>query len=116
MGDLVVFGLFVTAAYYLFARAQITKFAWSRYRGFLDRLARCPACSGFWLGLLLSHWAPTVYPGWYCGLPAEYDWRWALGIVLAGFLGMVLCAVFYGLMHWGLAITSIDTEDSNEIR
>jgi len=42
----------ITTAYYLFARAEVTKFIWERYPSPIDRLAKCPACSGFWLGMI----------------------------------------------------------------
>jgi len=47
-----------TVTYYLFARAEITRWAWSRYPRFLDRTARCAACSGWWLGAALSFYLP----------------------------------------------------------
>lgn len=54
--------LLLTFAYYLFARAEITRWLWSRYPRWLDSLARCAACTGFWLGLFLSFYlAPPTY-------------------------------------------------------
>jgi hypothetical protein len=57
------FGLLCTTIYWLLARAEISKPLWSRYRGFLDRLARCPACSGTWLGIAVAFAEPPPYVG-----------------------------------------------------
>jgi hypothetical protein len=59
----------VTFVYYLFARAEITRFLWSRYPSWLDKLARCPACSGTWIGLALG----TLY---VTPPPHPERWRW----------------------------------------
>lgn len=49
-----LYPLLTTAAYYLLARAQISKFIWSRYPARLDRFMSCASCTGFWYGLALS--------------------------------------------------------------
>lgn len=46
--------MLTTAAYYLLARAEITRFLWSRYSPRVDRFMACAACTGFWYGLVVS--------------------------------------------------------------
>ena len=54
LSQALAFLVLCTAAYYAFARADLTRPLWSRYPAFLDRMARCPACSGFWIGAALG--------------------------------------------------------------
>ena len=86
--ELLVLALLSTASYYLGARARITRFAWSRYPRPVAELARCAACSGFWLGgawWLLLGWGrgPIVLLGLLGGL---------LGLVLVPLVGALFCA------------------------
>jgi hypothetical protein len=70
-----------TFAYYVLARAEITRPLWSRYRGSLDALARCAACSGFWIGLALS---AALEPPWWMrqyGLASRVVWGGVWGLV-----------------------------------
>jgi hypothetical protein len=60
---LVLYALLTAAAYYLVARAGITKWAWSRYPWWLDKLVMCASCTGFWLGLGCGAF------GWWRELP-----------------------------------------------
>src|SRR5437660_11468689 len=78
------FLVLVTFAYYLAARAEITRPLWSRYGGALDRLARCPACSGFWLGMALATYVRPPFAG-----------HGTLGEILfwGGVWGLVCCPV-----------------------
>ncbi len=46
--------LLTTALYHLGARAMITQPLWSRYPAWLDKVAQCAACSGFWYGVLIA--------------------------------------------------------------
>jgi hypothetical protein len=57
---LITFTVLCTALYYGAARASITEPIWKRYPAFLDRLARCPACSGWWIGALLALYMSPV--------------------------------------------------------
>jgi multisubunit Na+/H+ antiporter MnhG subunit len=59
---LVTFTALCTAIYYLTCRAAITEPIWKRYPAFLDRLARCPACSGWWLGALVALYVSPIEP------------------------------------------------------
>lgn len=52
--QLFIFGVLCAVLHWLAGRAEITKPLWSRAPGPLDRALRCPACSGFWLGLGLG--------------------------------------------------------------
>lgn len=54
MQTLVLYCLLTTAFYYLFARAMITKFLWSRYPAWLDYYTTCAACSGLLYGVVVA--------------------------------------------------------------
>lgn len=54
MTALLVYSLLTSALYYLLARAEISRFLWSRYPAKLDHFMTCAACSGFWYGVLVS--------------------------------------------------------------
>lgn len=57
--------------YYLGARAEITRFLWSRYPRLLDRFMTCAACVGTWYGSLLALGAGFGL-GWdFPGLPGD---------------------------------------------
>lgn len=49
---ILIYCLITTALYYLGAHAEITQFMWSRYPKWLEKLTLCPACEGFWTGLI----------------------------------------------------------------
>jgi hypothetical protein len=51
MTALLIYPLLTAALYYLLARAEISRFLWSRYPPALDRFMACAACTGFWYGL-----------------------------------------------------------------
>jgi sterol desaturase/sphingolipid hydroxylase (fatty acid hydroxylase superfamily) len=53
---LLLYPLLTTAMYYLLARAEITRFLWSRYSPRVDRFMACAACTGFWYGLAVAIW------------------------------------------------------------
>lgn len=46
-----LYPLLTTALYYLFARAEVTRWLWSRYPAWLDGPVWCAACSGTWYGV-----------------------------------------------------------------
>lgn len=56
MTTVLLYALVTTTLYYLGSRAQITRVLWSRYPPWLDRLALCAACSGWWYGLAIGCW------------------------------------------------------------
>lgn len=50
MTDVLLLGILGAAFHFLTYRAEATRWLWSRYPGPVDRLMRCVACSGFWVG------------------------------------------------------------------
>ncbi len=115
---LAIFLLVCTGVYYLVARAQITRWVWEPFaRGrkhpgvwgviatAIDGLLTCPACSGFWIGLIVGHWlAPRglehLFPG--------------VQMVAHGLLGMVGVACLYGIMHWGMSTAMVVPPDEDD--
>ena len=84
--------------HWLIARADITKPLWSRAPGFLDRLLRCPSCSGFWIG------------GGFGALgvrPVYTGSRWT-EILFAAILGVLLTPVVQAVHLWALDRTKIE--------
>jgi hypothetical protein len=96
MVNLTVFMVLSTAIHYLFGRAEITRFLWIRYPPFLDRLARCAACSGFWIGLGLSQ---LVQP------PFVEQVRW--NYWLAPFVGALYGLFLTPIGTW-ILVTTLD--------
>ena len=70
MTSLLLYPLLTTAAYYLGARALVTRFLWSRYPVWLDSFMLCSACSGFWYGLGAGIYG-RFYGVDFLGLPAR---------------------------------------------
>jgi hypothetical protein len=62
---LLTFLVACTVAHYLLARAEITRWLWSRFPPWFDRWASCAACSGTWIGAALSFYVtpPSVGGG-----------------------------------------------------
>lgn len=56
MTTILLYALVTATLYYLGARALITRWLWSRYPPWLDKLTICAACSGFWYGLGVGAW------------------------------------------------------------
>ncbi len=105
----VPFGIVCTALYYILARAEITSPIWSRYRGWLDRLARCPACSGFWIGWLVGGALPAIF-----GIP------WRVGALRAvvyglacGLVGMFTTAIGMALLKAALLYGAVPPDDDD---
>jgi hypothetical protein len=96
--QLLLLGLLTTGLHWLIARAEISRFFWSRTTGILDKLLRCPACSGFWLGLGLSPWIHPVGVGWGPSL-------------CTGLLALVLTPLGEALLLKALEVTVIEKED-----
>lgn len=102
LSQLFVLGLLCASTHWLIARSAVAKPLWSRARGFLAALLRCPACSGFWLGLgcVIIGLRP-LGNGFVAGLTT---------VILAA----ILTPVFEGLMIWGLRESAIEEEDESE--
>ena len=63
MTGIILYPLICVALYYLGSQALITEFLWGRYPPKLDAFMSCPACTGFWFGLLCSGL------GWWLQIP-----------------------------------------------
>lgn len=95
---LVFLGVVTAALHWLFARAKITEWFWSRMKGWPAKLLACPACSGFWLGLGAGALGLT---------PVTTSYRW-IDVALSGVLCLWATPIFEGLMLYGLAYSAIE--------
>jgi len=91
---ILLYPLLTVAAFYLFARAMITKSLWSRYPDWLDRYTLCAACSGFAYGV-----AVALAIGWtqdlpFLGLSGRF---WVTPIVVG--LGSIVWTPILGDFH-----------------
>lgn len=102
LGTVVLLAILSAALHWLIARATITKPLWSRARGVLDKLLRCPACSGFWIGL----WLGVV------GFRPVTSSVPVADVMAAGFLAMWLTPVAEAVMLWGLDQSSIENAEN----
>lgn len=101
MTDVLIFACLCTAAYYLVARAQLTRWLWQPLDGvrFIGPLLRCPACCGTWLGAGVGwYWHPVPMRS-----PVEFT-------VTCALLGMVCTALTWGAMKWALDVGSVHDE------
>lgn len=96
LSTLLVFGILCASLHWFIARSQVMRWFWSRQHGWIDALLRCPACSGFWLGLNL--WCYGVRP---------LAGRW-WSAVLTGALGMWLTPVLEAVMLWALERSALE--------
>ena len=97
-----LFTVWCTAAYYLIARAEITRWIWQpldNVKG-IGPLLRCPACSGFWLGIVVGRLHPLFF----------FDDFWLFSAVKHGLAGIVLTAIGFGCMRWALTQAQV-TDD-----
>lgn len=94
-------GLLTASAHWLVARSKIAAPLWSRASGWFDQLLRCPACSGFWLGLAL----------WFAGFHVASARYRVLEVVVNGLAGVLLTPVFEGALLWGLRESTIERPD-----
>jgi hypothetical protein len=97
---LLLYAILCAAAYYLLARALITKVLWSRYPAWLDRLMMCSACTGTWLGLgcgFLGRWLELPLLGLAPGHPFTIVAAAASGMVLTPLLVYPLLLVLESL-------------------
>jgi hypothetical protein len=101
LDQLFLLGVLSTALHWLGARSEIARPLWSRTHGWLDKLLRCPACSGYWLGGLIA--LGGVHPFG----DAATGWRLLVQLQLSGLAAMVLTPIFEGVMLWGLRESAI---------
>ncbi len=103
---LLLLGVLSASLHWILARAEITRFAWSRAPRWLDKLLRCPACSGWWLGLGLGLLGvhPVQQAGWVGG--------WFVEFACPGLLAVWLTPVFEACLLWGLAHSAVQEAES----
>ncbi len=95
--QLFVLGLLTASIHWLVARSHVGEVIWGHARGWFDELLRCPACSGWWLGLLLG----------LAGIrPLTLHWSWT-SIVFSGLFGVILTPVFESCLLWGLSRSAL---------
>jgi len=94
---LILLGILSSSLHWLIARAGITKFWWSRIKGFGAKLLECPACSGFWIGLGFG----------MLGIGLPLFERFWLNVLGNGFVCLFLTPVFEGFLLWGLSLSAI---------
>lgn len=107
---LAILGLLTAGLHWLIARSYIMRWFWGRLSpgGFLDQLVRCPACSGFWLGLLV--WSTGVRP--LVGIFADgpiLSHR-VIEALATSLVALVLTPIFEGAMLWGLMASAFNEE------
>lgn len=88
------YSILSAAMFYLGSRALITRPLWSRYPSPVAHFMDCPACTGFWWGLV-------------CALVFGYDVGPFLGDDITTPLIVALCTLWStpitaGAMQWGL--------------
>lgn len=109
MRQLFIFAVVATACYYLIARAEATRWFWGALDGtLLGSMLRCPACTGFWIGLCLSHIIPTN--GHLHG--NLFDWSCLITALRHALYGMVLTAITWALMKLALDYGSVPTPEA----
>ncbi len=109
---LVLYTLLSTAFWYLGSRAMITQAIWSRYPPALARFFDCPACSGFWYGVVAA-----VVLGWrsnleFMGLASDATET----PIVVGLCMVTLVPIVAGIMQWGFwqageAVTTTTNDD-----
>lgn len=97
-------GLLTASAHWLVARSKIAAPLWSRASGWFDQLLRCPACSGFWLGLAL----------WFGGIHVVSARYRLIEIAANGLFALFLTPIFEGALLWGLRESAIEREEHEE--
>lgn len=106
---LIVFWLVCVAVYYLTARASITRVFWAPLDSvhYVGELLRCPACSGTYIGALVS----LIWPLY----PHEHaPWACAESLVTHALSGLVLTAVGWALLKISLAYGAVESESDDD--
>jgi hypothetical protein len=107
LDQLFLLGLFSTAVHWLVARSEIFRPLWSRARGWLDKLLRCPACAGYWLGGLVT--LGGVHP--FGDLTDGPWWLTVAKVVGAQLAAVFLTPVFEAVLLWGLERSAVVDEE-----
>lgn len=102
-----LYAVLAAACFYLGSRAKITEAIWSLYPTSVARFMDCPACTGFWWGVI---WAATL-GRWHdldAGLLKADE---SATPILVGLIMVVLVPIVTGLHQWGLERTGSAIED-----
>lgn len=104
VSHVVLLAIICAVQHWFIARAEITRPFWSRLRpgSFLDKLIRCPACSGFWLGLIAG----------VGGLRPVTTLSSFGAIVWSGALAVFLTPVTEAILLWGLEHSGVDDAEN----
>lgn len=96
---LATLAILTATIHWIVARATITKRFWGAVwlPSWLDELLRCPACSGFWLGIGLG----------LAGLRPLVTGSWIANVLIAGLVGVWGTPVVEGILLWALDRTKI---------
>jgi hypothetical protein len=111
---LALYALLTTAAYYLLAKAMITRWLWSKYPAWLDYYTSCAACSGFLYGVVVA-----LVLGWPLKLTfLGLDGRAWFAPVLVGLGSMVWTPIIanmqiHSLINLGVPDPSSDPAQSD---
>lgn len=101
LSKLFILGLLTASTHWIIARSAVARPFWSRTRGFFDELIRCPACSGFWLGVLFG----------IAGLrPFAFHDR-VTSVMATAILATILTPVFESALLWGLSRSAIPARE-----
>lgn len=93
-----------TAFYYLGSRAIITKPLWSRYPHKLATFMDCPACSGFWYGVILSIVFGWMSFGGYELAPLGLDPHALATPILVGLSSLFWTPIGAAILHKAIEI------------
>lgn len=91
-----IYPLLTTALFYLFARATITQWLWSRSPAWLSAMTQCAACAGFWYGGICA--AVGIY-GFDKPFLGRSDW-WV--IIDAGLASIVWTPIIAALHEFSM--------------
>lgn len=97
LSKLFVLGLLTASIHWIIARSWVAKPLWCRARGFFDELLRCPACSGWWLGIGFG--IAGLRPVWFHDRVAS--------VMATALLATILTPVFEAALLWGLRRSAI---------
>jgi hypothetical protein len=107
METLALYTLISTALWYLGSRALITRWLWENYHPTLARFMDCPACVGFWHGLLLTITLGRVKGVVPFGLDTHLD-----SAIVVGLCSIVMTAICAGLMqHMLMLVGNVAVDD-----
>jgi len=96
-----LFAIICASTHWFIARSKIMRWFWGRATGSLAELLECPACSGFWIGLLLD--VTGVSP---LGPPEKLT-----DPLLSGVLGLYLSPLAEALLVWGIEKSAVYEDD-----